>query len=603
MKRRTIRLPSVRERVALDAARRGWPVFLLAPGGKKPQRGSRGFKDATTDRTAVRKSFARSRDANYGIRTGGASGLLVVDIDPRNGGDQSIAALAAEHGELPETVTVETAGGGLHLYFRHPADEVGSRANALGAGVDVKGEGGYVVGPGSRNWAGAWQYAEGCAPWECDLAEAPPWLLDRVQRKRERKRKPTDGQVPEGSRHDWLVTVAVAMYRGGMRGDAIRDALVVYRDRQCEAGGRQIADDEIDRIIEWLADQERPGAYAWKRASVRDMVTASPREIEWVVRGLIARDELWVLTADPKAGKTWALYAIAIGVALGLPVLGKYGCAGPARVLLVDEEMGEANIARRIQRLARGLELTDEQLDTLDRYLDIRPQQGLSLGDEDCYAAYRHTLLAGDYDLVIFDSLVALQQGEENSATARREFYNRAIAPFKTGRAFAVAAHPPIRTRDNGGLRRRPRGSGDILAQCDRASWLDRITEDDDTLCVALEEIVAREAGGLAREVIRIAGRPGEPITVTADATPAELVLGKIANCKRDILARLREATDGRLYQPEVRRALTSDGRYSRDSYQQAVSALRRAGAVEIVTISESGKRGKWLRLKDENHA
>ena len=137
-------------RAALAYARRGVPVFPCEPGGKRPLTPS-GFWDATTDARRVRAWWGRWPRANVGVPTGGRSGLLVLDVDPRGGGPESLAALERENGQLPKTARARTGGGGLHVFFRYPADkEVRNSAGWPGPGLDVRGEGGYVVVPPSR---------------------------------------------------------------------------------------------------------------------------------------------------------------------------------------------------------------------------------------------------------------------------------------------------------------------------------------------------------------------------------------------------------------------------------------------------------------------
>jgi hypothetical protein len=86
--------------------------------------------------------------ANVGIATGARSGLLVLDVDPRHGGDDVLAALEAEHGRLPDTATVVTGGGGAHFYFAHPGGEIRSRN--LAPGLELKADGAFVVAPPSH---------------------------------------------------------------------------------------------------------------------------------------------------------------------------------------------------------------------------------------------------------------------------------------------------------------------------------------------------------------------------------------------------------------------------------------------------------------------
>ena len=85
--------------------------------------------------------------ANVGIATGARSGLVVLDVDPRHGGDEQLAAFEAEHGKLPETAAVVTGGGGAHYYFNHPGGDIRSRK--LSPGLELKADGTFVVAPPS----------------------------------------------------------------------------------------------------------------------------------------------------------------------------------------------------------------------------------------------------------------------------------------------------------------------------------------------------------------------------------------------------------------------------------------------------------------------
>jgi hypothetical protein len=122
-----------------------------------------GFRDATTDPEVIRAWWTRHPTANIGMATGSGSGLLVIDVDLDKGGFESLAALIHRYKEWPDTPTVRTGGGGIHFYFRFPEDaeirnDVGRK---LGPGIDVRGEGGYVLLPPSVHakrrayeWAG-----------------------------------------------------------------------------------------------------------------------------------------------------------------------------------------------------------------------------------------------------------------------------------------------------------------------------------------------------------------------------------------------------------------------------------------------------------------
>jgi hypothetical protein len=110
--------------------------------------------------------------ANVAVATGALAGLVVLDVDPRHEGDGTLADLIAKHGTLPHTPCAWTGGGGLHYYFAHPGSNVPNSAGRLGPGLDVRGDGGYVVAPPSVHATGtAYEWAVACEP-----AAMPDWL-------------------------------------------------------------------------------------------------------------------------------------------------------------------------------------------------------------------------------------------------------------------------------------------------------------------------------------------------------------------------------------------------------------------------------------------
>ncbi|MGQ0574471.1 MAG: bifunctional DNA primase/polymerase [Pseudonocardia sp.] len=201
---------------ALDAAARGWHVFPLRPGTKRPALhgaahcpatgacagpdGHAGWEQrATRDPDRIRAAWTAGatsgRMFNIGIACG-PSRLLVIDLDTARpddhppaewtrldpvGGTEVLAEIAAGAGHtIPATHTVATPSGGRHLYFTAPAG-AGLRNTAgggtgLGWKIDTRGRGGYVVAPGSITPSGAYHVLDDRAP-----AELPAWLLQRLR--------------------------------------------------------------------------------------------------------------------------------------------------------------------------------------------------------------------------------------------------------------------------------------------------------------------------------------------------------------------------------------------------------------------------------------
>jgi hypothetical protein len=166
---------------ALAYAKRGWRVIpVYSPNGSgcsckeincespgKHPRNAHGLKEATIDEEQIKRWWQRWPDANVGIATGAASGLVVLDVDPRHGGDKTLEALQEKYGGLPDTVIARTGGGGWHFFFKHPGFYVkcDNRGELLGAGIDIKGAGGYIVAPPSLHASGRrYEWEPFCGP-------------------------------------------------------------------------------------------------------------------------------------------------------------------------------------------------------------------------------------------------------------------------------------------------------------------------------------------------------------------------------------------------------------------------------------------------------
>ena len=173
--------------------------------GKHP-RTPRGVTDATVDIQQIERWWKHAPMANIGVATGAKSGIVVVDIDPRNGGDNSLAELLREHGELPDTPMALTGGGGQHYLFRWPGEDgnlhltqPGYRVigRPLAQGIDIKSDGGYIVVAPSTHISGrTYEWEATCHPNDIPIAALPNWISERLTRKGDYKKsnqRVTDG--------------------------------------------------------------------------------------------------------------------------------------------------------------------------------------------------------------------------------------------------------------------------------------------------------------------------------------------------------------------------------------------------------------------------
>jgi hypothetical protein len=141
--------------------------------------GGNGVHDASSDPDQIRTWGRLCPNGNIGIACGAASGFIAVDIDPRNSGDWSLAALAAKGRVLPKGPRQRTGNKGWHHLFKADPRINGSKGK-LGPGIEIKAGGGYIVvalswtrksadGPGG-------QYAWETSPHDVPIPRAPLWL-------------------------------------------------------------------------------------------------------------------------------------------------------------------------------------------------------------------------------------------------------------------------------------------------------------------------------------------------------------------------------------------------------------------------------------------
>src|SRR5258708_4505776 len=157
---------------ALALAKLGFPVFPLGPNAKVPAI-TNWQELATTNPESIRKCWTEDPKRNIGIPT---DGYVVIDVDPRNGGDATFSELMLFE-EFPKTARAKTRGGGDHVIYALPKGvRVKGGTHLLGPGVDIKSAGGLIVAPGSEIDGKRYRWID-----DRQVAPAPQWLIDRCQ--------------------------------------------------------------------------------------------------------------------------------------------------------------------------------------------------------------------------------------------------------------------------------------------------------------------------------------------------------------------------------------------------------------------------------------
>ncbi len=308
-----------------------------------------GLKDATADAATIRQWWRKYPDANIGVPTGAASGLVVLDAD---GGD-GLASLKALG--TPATTWLAKTGRGWHQFFRHPGDGVaiGNRAG-LCPDLDVRGDGGYVVVPPSQHASGR-RYAWLTAPDGLDLAALPEnvvKLLTTPATNGNGLRYSDPREIREGQRNDTLYRVGRGLVAKGLSREAVKAALAAENRARCQP---PLPDDEVEAIAEHVVTQPgRPGfapasgegangadADGLGLVALGDLLSEPDEQHTWVVHDRLPAGGFGLLAGKPKAGKSTLARCLALRVARGEPWLGFATTPGAVVYLALEEKRAE----------------------------------------------------------------------------------------------------------------------------------------------------------------------------------------------------------------------------------------------------------------------
>lgn len=168
------------EAVALALTAKGFRVFPVVPGRKKPPLIKEPHLQATDDAETIAGWWGRWPGANTGVATGSRTRLVVLDFDCKGEtAEKRLELFELMYDTLPPTWSARSPGGSIHRYYRVPEGvTIRSSVVTIAPAVDVRGENHYVVGPGSVTAAGSYTWDPGFSPDETQLADAPEWLID-----------------------------------------------------------------------------------------------------------------------------------------------------------------------------------------------------------------------------------------------------------------------------------------------------------------------------------------------------------------------------------------------------------------------------------------
>ena len=304
---------------ALEYAGMGLAVFPLRARNKTPAT-KNGCKDATTDQKQIAAWWNRWPDANIGIATGSVSGGLVVidlDRDEEKGRDgyEILQEWQRQHGQLPDTCQSITGRGGYHLLYRDTAEH--RNAQALFEGVDIRGEGGYIVAPPSIHPNGhTYEWEQG--PDEFDIAQADDLVREFLKgpKKEQEQYFHQPEVIPEGQRVSTLVALIGSQRAKGLGEAAIRAAVQAENEEKCSP---PLTDQELEQEVfpalkrDWFP--ERPymatvgpdrkthavKSFNFNVEKAGDVIIKEP---EWLIPGYIPKYGITTIAGEGGVGKT-----------------------------------------------------------------------------------------------------------------------------------------------------------------------------------------------------------------------------------------------------------------------------------------------------------
>lgn len=362
---------------ALGYARLGWRVLPVVAGAKVPAT-QHGVHDATTDEAKIRSWFEgpRGENLNIGVACGKDSGIVVFDIDPRNGGDHTWELWQQYHGPRPHGPTQYTAGGGMHYVASYVS---GIRSAKLADGLDLLSDGRYFVAWPSQIDGRQYVWEDSSSPVEVDLQDEgddgttvrpfalPANWLESVTVKKEPVAASAiaDGLV-RGNRNAGLTALAGAMRRYGLTEAEIHAALVVVNEQRCEiplpasevrAIAHSVARYDVESDVAasvGLGDEIAENLLAAHAAKSShdyfqtwaDNFLSQPTPVEWAIRGWVPLEGTTMVYGESGSGKTFLTLDWACHVAMGMPWCGRKTVEGVVVYLA-----GEGNFGIR-QRVA-----------------------------------------------------------------------------------------------------------------------------------------------------------------------------------------------------------------------------------------------------------
>ena len=315
---------------ATKLAKMGFKVFPLRENDKRPLFKGKMQTQGTSDLNQIRDIWTQYPNANIGIATG--NGLTVIDVDTKDShgvdGEISMLEYQVDKGLINETLEVTTPTGGKHYYYL--TDNEYSNKTSILPGVDVRGLGGYVVGPGSTINGTLYEAKQLTEP---QRANSEVLQLLGACKKRETSTDPfealdkgySETLIPQGSRTDYLIKQCAQLCDGTKTLETMKKMIQVINETNLET---PLTDRELETEV--FPSLERFKKHEAKKVDPEtsidpkkiNLVSVSDIEkeyVEWLVPGYIPKGTITIIGGDGGLGKTSLWCNIASAISNGTP--------------------------------------------------------------------------------------------------------------------------------------------------------------------------------------------------------------------------------------------------------------------------------------------
>ncbi|GAI02155.1 unnamed protein product, partial [marine sediment metagenome] len=345
---------------ALTYQKRGWSVFPVNSQTKRPLIEWKPYQERIASPEQIKKWWTQYPYAGIGLVTGKISNDIVLDID----GPEGKKYIKGK--DIAPTPCVKTKRG-EHYHFKHPGFTIQNFAKKKG--LDLRGDGGYVVLPPSKHPSGS-KYEWILSPEEEELADPPGWLLELITKKEPGEKLPEtelskilDG-VKKGKRHDTATRLAGHYIGKGLASNEVFKLLKLWNDKNKPP----LPDNELTGMVTDFSSarkkREKEKEEKKKKSerifiTGKQLVKGKVKELPAPVKGgLFVPERYTILAAPDGEGKTLFCGQLSLNAITGTTFLGLFPIPKPVKVLYFAGENSRGDMQEKIKRQQEELEKT-----------------------------------------------------------------------------------------------------------------------------------------------------------------------------------------------------------------------------------------------------